>query len=237
MGIDSVRLITNNPRKVERIESLGVEVSGTIPMVVKANAHNRKYMQAKHERMRHKNFGEMLSLDTQQLENVSDLVADTMLSLRYNRHNGNEGTHFSNNGQKMAAKAMNTAVFDANIDMEGVRASADGYCFGRKSVEEAIAAVSRGEIVVVVDDMDRENEGDFIMAADLATPETLATIIRYSSGVICIGMEGSRMDELKLPAMLKTNEDPKGTAFSVTVDATKEHGKLVNGFDAVIFIT
>jgi 3,4-dihydroxy 2-butanone 4-phosphate synthase/GTP cyclohydrolase II len=72
--------------------------------------------------------------------------------------------------------------------------------------------------------MDRENEGDFIMAADLATPETMATIVRYSSGVICVGMESDRLDELNLPAMLATNEDPKGTAFTVTVDASKEHG-------------
>merc|ERR1719330_369624 len=109
-------------------------------------------------------------------------------------------------------------------ELLGVSAAADGYCIGRQSVEDAIAAVARGELVVVVDDMDRENEGDFIMAADLATPQTIATIVRYSSGVICIGMTGERMDELKLPAMMETNEDPKGTAFSVTVDASKKHG-------------
>ncbi|KAL3929202.1 MAG: hypothetical protein SGBAC_012316 [Bacillariaceae sp.] len=86
-------------------------------------------------------------------------------------------------------------------------------------------------MVVVVDDMDRENEGDFIMAAEACTPEDMATIIRYSSGVICVGMEGSRMDELKLPAMVTNNEDPKGTAFSVSVDATKEHG-ITTGISA-----
>jgi len=85
--------------------------------------------------------------------------------------------------------------------------------------------------VVVVDDMDRENEGDFIMAADLATPEAIATIIRYSSGVICVGMEGKTMDRLELPAMLVNNEDPKGTAFSVTVDAAPEHG-ITTGISA-----
>ena len=99
-------------------------------------------------------------------------------------------------------------------------------------MEDAIAAVERGELVVVVDDMDRENEGDFIMAADLCTPEQMATIVRYSSGVICVGMEGKRMDELELPAMVTNNEDPKGTAFSVTVDAAKEHG-ITTGISAV----
>jgi 3,4-dihydroxy 2-butanone 4-phosphate synthase / GTP cyclohydrolase II len=75
-----------------------------------------------------------------------------------------------------------------------------------------------------VDDMNRENEGDFIMAADQCTALDMAQIVRYSSGVVCIALEGARMDELRLPPMVSTNEDPKGTAFSVTVDATKEHG-------------
>merc|ERR1740124_1946586 len=79
--------------------------------------------------------------------------------------------------------------------------------------------------------MDRENEGDFIMAADLATPEAIATIVRYSSGVICVGMEGKAMDRLELPAMLVNNEDPKGTAFSVTVDGAPEHG-ITTGISA-----
>ena len=131
---------------------------------------------------------------------------------------------YINEGEEMAAAAISSALLLDDEEQEGVTASEDGYCFGRESVEEAIDAVARGEIVVVVDDMDRENEGDFIMAADLCTPETMATIVRYSSGVICIGMEGDRMDELKLPAMIEKNEDPKGTAFSVTVDATKQHG-------------
>ena len=242
LGIDSIQLITNNPRKVEKMESLGVEVSGTIPMVVKTNAYNRKYIQAKHERMRHQNFGEMLSLDKQKQESVSDLVSDTMFALRCGQSDNGVAQCINDNDEKTETKGIHKSsvqgkskLQEKDYPMEGVTASENGYCFGRKSVEDAIAAVARGEIVVVVDDMDRENEGDFIMAADMATPETIATIIRYSSGVICIGMEGSRMDELKLPAMLKTNEDPKGTAFSVTVDATKEHGKLDEGINYVVF--
>ena len=124
-----------------------------------------------------------------------------------------------------------TAIVDDDESQEGVTARGDGYCFGRKSVEDAIDAVREGKMVVVVDDMDRENEGDLIMAADACTPEDMAKIVRYSSGVICIAMDGERMDELGLPPMLQNNEDPKGTAFTVTVDATKEHGK--NHFDFI----
>lgn len=233
MGIDSIRLITNNPRKIDRLVSLGVNVADTIPMVVeRANTFNRKYLQTKQDRMNHNNFGAMLQLDNMGDDRSLDiLVTEAMSSLTTTGQPIAE--EYINDGEEMAAAAIASALLeDEDFDSQaGVTAADDGYCFGRKSVEDAVAAVARGEIVVVVDDMDRENEGDFIMAADLATPETLATIIRYSSGVICIGMEGERMDELKLPAMLEANEDPKGTAFSVTVDATKEHG-ITTGISA-----
>jgi 3,4-dihydroxy 2-butanone 4-phosphate synthase/GTP cyclohydrolase II len=238
MGIDSIKLITNNPRKIERLQSLGVDVQGTVPMVVeRANPHNRKYLQTKQDRMAHDNFGDMLSLDNRE-ESVNNLVNGAVTSLLSGMDSVAED--YINGGEEMAAAAVTSALLDefSDSDVEdynsqaGVTAADDGYCFGRKSVEDAVAAIARGEIVVVVDDMDRENEGDFIMAADLATPETIATIIRYSSGVICIGMEGDRMDELKLPAMIDKNEDPKGTAFSVTVDATEEHG-ITTGISAL----
>ncbi|MGA1052962.1 MAG: 3,4-dihydroxy-2-butanone-4-phosphate synthase [Ilumatobacteraceae bacterium] len=70
-------------------------------------------------------------------------------------------------------------------------------------VEDAIAAIGRGEIVVVADDEDRENEGDLIMAADLATPERIAFFVRHTSGVICVGLTGERCDQLQLPLMVQ----------------------------------
>lgn len=240
MGIESIRLMTNNPRKIDRLTSLGVNVVDTIPMVVeRPGKYNRKYLQTKQDRMNHRNFGQMLSLDTQKPEiELDELVEKTMSNLR-NENDSSIAEEYVDDDEEMAAAAIDIALLkDETSEVEsydsqdGVTAADDGYCFGRKSVEDAIAAVARGEIVVVVDDMDRENEGDFIMSADLATPEAIAIIVRYSSGVICIGMEGDRMDELKLPAMLKTNEDPKGTAFSVTVDATEEHG-ITTGISAM----
>jgi hypothetical protein len=170
--------------------------------------------------MDHKNFGDMLSLDSR---GPSSVIEDAMQQLQALKQSDYSVDNYINEGEEMAVHAITSALLDEQ--QEGVTANEDGYCFGRESVENAIAAVGRGEIVVVVDDMDRENEGDFIMAADLCTPETMATIIRYSSGVICIGMEGKRMDELKLPAMVINSEDPKETAFSVTVDASSKHGK------------
>jgi 3,4-dihydroxy 2-butanone 4-phosphate synthase/GTP cyclohydrolase II len=87
------------------------------------------------------------------------------------------------------------------------------------SIPDAVAAIAAGRMVVVVDDADRENEGDLIMAAEAATPETIAFFVRHTSGVICTPMLGERLDELDLPLMVATNTAPYRTAFTISVDA------------------
>ena len=86
-------------------------------------------------------------------------------------------------------------------------------------VEAALAALRRGRPVLVLDDEDREDEGDLIVAAELMTTETMTFVLRHSSGVVCVGMDGARLDELQLPPMVRDVQDPLGTAFTVTVDA------------------
>ncbi len=86
-------------------------------------------------------------------------------------------------------------------------------------IEPAVAAIARGELVVVVDDADRENEGDLIMAADKITPETMGFMVRHTSGVICMPLTGERCDELQLPLMVSNNTEQHRTAFTVSVDA------------------
>jgi 3,4-dihydroxy 2-butanone 4-phosphate synthase / GTP cyclohydrolase II len=85
-------------------------------------------------------------------------------------------------------------------------------------VETAIAAIANGEFVVVLDREDRENEGDLIMAAELVTPEALAFMVRHTSGLVCIGMTGERLDELDIPLMVQHGTEAQGTAFTVSVD-------------------
>jgi 3,4-dihydroxy 2-butanone 4-phosphate synthase/GTP cyclohydrolase II len=87
------------------------------------------------------------------------------------------------------------------------------------SIEDAIADIKAGKAVVVVDDEDRENEGDIIFAAEMATPELVGFTVRYSSGVICAPVTGEEADRLELPPMYHTNQDRKGTAYTVSVDA------------------
>jgi len=86
-------------------------------------------------------------------------------------------------------------------------------------VDQAIADIAAGKVVVVVDDEDRENEGDLVAAASKASPAMLAFMIRYTSGVICVPMEGAELDRLKLPPMTAVNEDRRRAAYSVAVDA------------------
>jgi 3,4-dihydroxy 2-butanone 4-phosphate synthase/GTP cyclohydrolase II len=87
------------------------------------------------------------------------------------------------------------------------------------SIETAIAAIKSGRPVVVIDDEDRENEGDLIFASELATPDLVAFMVRYTSGYICVAVTEADADRLDLPPMFRVNQDRRGTAYTVTVDA------------------
>ncbi|HEY3217536.1 MAG TPA: bifunctional 3,4-dihydroxy-2-butanone-4-phosphate synthase/GTP cyclohydrolase II [Candidatus Limnocylindria bacterium] len=87
------------------------------------------------------------------------------------------------------------------------------------TVDDAIAEIAQGRMVIVVDDEDRENEGDLTMAAESVTPEDVAFIRKYASGVICVPMTSERLEQLELPQMVARNEARLGTAFTVSVDA------------------
>jgi 3,4-dihydroxy 2-butanone 4-phosphate synthase/GTP cyclohydrolase II len=87
------------------------------------------------------------------------------------------------------------------------------------TVERAIADVAAGKAVVVVDDVDRENEGDLVFAATKATPELMAFTIRHSSGVICVPMPAEMLDRLEIPLMTPHNRDRMRTAYTISVDA------------------
>jgi 3,4-dihydroxy 2-butanone 4-phosphate synthase / GTP cyclohydrolase II len=86
------------------------------------------------------------------------------------------------------------------------------------TIEEAIEQIKRGGMVVVVDDEDRENEGDLIMAAEDVTAESMAFFLEYTSGIFCVSIEAARADELDLPLMVANNTESQRTAFTVSVD-------------------
>ena len=195
---NGIMLMTNNPYKIQKLEEVGVKVEGTVPVVVDvANEFNRQYLATKVTRMNH------MSRLQQSLNMAPKRVPS--------------------GGASLKTRPKSQFDFDTG-PVEGVVASEDGYCFGKKSVLDAIAATARGELVVVVDDMDRENEGDLILASSLATPKTVAEMVKHTSGVLCVALPGEEMDRLDLPPMVVKNEDPKGTAFGVSLDAVQSHG-------------
>lgn len=88
-------------------------------------------------------------------------------------------------------------------------------------IEDAVAAIAAGRAVVVVDDENRENEGDIVFAAEDATPELVGWTVRWTSGVLCVPLLADDADRLLLPPMTAVNEDSKGTAYTVSCDAAK----------------
>ena len=86
------------------------------------------------------------------------------------------------------------------------------------NIEKALNAIRNGKFVVVVDDLDRENEGDLIIAAEFMTPEKMAFMVRYTSGIVCVALTEERAQSLQLPPMVAHNSDAHHTAFTVSVD-------------------
>lgn len=99
------------------------------------------------------------------------------------------------------------------------------------SVVDALTDLREGKPILVVDDEDRENEGDLICAAQFATPEWISFLVRYSSGYLCVAVPNEVADRLQLPPMVQCSEDPRGTAYTVTVDASAGVGTGISARD------
>src|SRR5579864_8819156 len=97
------------------------------------------------------------------------------------------------------------------------------------TIEEAIADIRAGKMVIVMDDEDRENEADLTMAAQMVTPEAINFMTKYGRGLICVSLIGRRLDELHIPMMVVDNTSPLETAFAVSVEAK---GRTTTGISA-----
>ncbi|HUF93272.1 MAG TPA: bifunctional 3,4-dihydroxy-2-butanone-4-phosphate synthase/GTP cyclohydrolase II [Candidatus Limnocylindria bacterium] len=107
---------------------------------------------------------------------------------------------------------------------------------GFATIEEGIEEIRQGRILLVVDDEDRENEGDFVMAADKITPEAVNFMATHGRGLICMPMTGERLDALKLSMMVAENTAPMGTAFTITVDARRGVSTGTSAYDRAVTI-
>jgi 3,4-dihydroxy 2-butanone 4-phosphate synthase/GTP cyclohydrolase II len=99
------------------------------------------------------------------------------------------------------------------------------------SVEEAISDIKAGRFIIVLDDENRENEGDLVIAAEKATPEAINFMVRHARGLVCMPMTGERLDELELPLMTLQNTESMQTAFTLSVDARASTTTGISAFD------
>ena len=106
------------------------------------------------------------------------------------------------------------------------------------SIEEGLEEIKQGRMVIVVDDPDRENEGDFLMAAEMATTDAINFIASNGKGLICVPMLGKRLDELRIPMMIQENENSSlyGTAFTISVDAKEGITTGISAHDRAVTI-
>ncbi|XP_002534102.2 bifunctional riboflavin biosynthesis protein RIBA 1, chloroplastic [Ricinus communis] len=146
---------------------------------------------------------------------------DTIVSNKFNPSPGLELQPDAIGFDTLSAEITpTTSAFFPDDDEYDLDHPTDGFA----SIPEAIEDIRQGKLVIVVDDEDRENEGDLIMAASKATPEAMAFIVKHGTGIVCVSMKGEDLERLELPLMVthKENEEKLCTAFTVTVDA--KHG-------------
>src|SRR6266568_4468940 len=165
LGLDRVRLLTNNPNKVRALTDGGIEAE-QLSCEAAPNSRSLAYLRTKKEKMGHQ--------------------------LRLN------GTRAVDHIQPIGSIDQNEFSF--------------------ASVEDAIREFKAGRMIVVVDDEDRENEGDLTMAAEMITPEAINFMARHGRGLICLAMTGDRLDKLDLHPMSTDNSALGGTAFTVSID-------------------
>ncbi|TPX72701.1 3,4-dihydroxy-2-butanone-4-phosphate synthase [Spizellomyces sp. 'palustris'] len=125
--------------------------------------------------------------------------------------------HFSQGSLATELQALSLAKYYAAPNLPDTTKVDAGSC-DFDSVEDAIEAFRRGEFLVAIDNEDRENEGDLIIAGEDMTAEKAAFMIRYTSGVICVSVDGQRLDELELPLMVENNTETLRTAYTISVD-------------------
>ena len=277
LGIKSIKLMTNNPYKMEQLGALGVQIVERVPLQVQSNQYNEKYLRSKKDKMRHFLRDDLLAIkplidvalrrrlleaksayesseeqfslpndnlssnrtvitDTTSTASVAAAVVSTVSDVVTEVQSDTNSDNSIITPDTSAAPAAASSTVDAAMQEQVAEAvnAAGGYALGRASVEAAISEVAAGKLVLVVDDANRENEGDLIMAAEKATPQAIGFMVRHSSGVLCVSLEGSRLDALHLPPMVVHNEDPKQTAYSVSVDYRHNTSTGISAYDRAL---
>ncbi len=208
LGINRVRLLTNNPHKSRALSDAGILVLAEIPCEAAPTRHSLAYLQTKKDKM-----GHTLSLGGDGRA-PSSPRQPTILPLP---RRGGEDRGLSRHSVLATADEGETGAADELCPtIHSGSASEDQFEFA--SIEVAIREFRAGRMIVVIDDEDRENEGDLTMAAEMITPEAINFMATHGRGLICLAMTGARLDELELPPMVPDNTSLGGTAFTVSID-------------------
>jgi 3,4-dihydroxy 2-butanone 4-phosphate synthase/GTP cyclohydrolase II len=121
----------------------------------------------------------------------------------------------------MKMEELRTGPDERRAEADGAGLPAGLPVSGLDTIPEALAALRRGEIVIVVDDEDRENEGDFVLAAEKVTPQAINFVVTHGRGLVCLAATGERIQDLDLQPMVARNTAPLGTSFTVSIDAVQ----------------
>src|SRR6266545_3316224 len=212
LGVSQVRLLSNNPDKALALSNAGIEVVDRVPCEVVPTPHSIDYLRTKKERLGHALNLVPGSSRRQEVPNSKEMVGTGSTASPY----------FSPENVTDAVERVPTAlqtpseVSKLEPPHVGCYENVDAFEFA--SIEEALEELRAGRMVVVIDDEDRENEGDLTMAAEAITPEAINFMATHGRGLICLAMTGERLDELELPPMTPENSSLGGTAFTISID-------------------
>jgi len=218
LGVRQVRLLSNNPNKTRALLDAGIEVVDQIPCEVAPTEHSIAYLRTKKERMGHAlNLVPGSSRRQEAPNSKEQFEPQTMVGTR-----STASPYFSPENVTDAVERVPTTLQTpsdvSKLEPPHVGCYENDDAFEFASIEEALDKLSAGRMIVVIDDEDRENEGDLTMAAEAITPEAINFMATHGRGLICLAMTGERLDELELPLMTPENSSLGGTAFTISID-------------------
>ncbi len=205
LGLARVRLLTNNPNKVRALIDGGIEAE-QLSCEAAPNSHSLAYLRTKKEKM-----GHTLTLERRESVNKPTREAFGFVSCDFVDRWSVAGRTRSTKSHEQTRNYFLDEQAERNYETTQEQ-------FEFASIEDAIQELRTGRMIVVVDDEDRENEGDLTMAAEMITPEAINFMARHGRGLICLAMTGERLDELELHPMSNDNSALGGTAFTVSID-------------------
>jgi len=205
-GISRVRLLSNNPQKARVLSDAGIEVVAQVPCEAAPNEHSLGYLRTKKEKL-----GHTLTLERRGSVNDQTREAFGVVSRDFVDRQSVAGSTRSTKSHEQTRNYFLDEHAAKNHETTPAQ-------FEFASIEDAIQELRAGRVIVVVDDEDRENEGDLTMAAEMITPEAINFMAMHGRGLICLAMTEERLKELDLNPMVSDNTAFGGTAFTVSID-------------------